>query len=224
MLPVDEAGNPDWQFMEDYISEREAIQVERCREFLMKRIALIERERESNQLPSRIPLSEKAWKDFSLSQIGKIQSGKDIYANERIEGRYPYITSGSRNNGIGYFVGNINSTLDSGYIALNRNGAVGKAYFHPYKSLMGNDCRKLHVKTADGNPYIGNFIALVISKQSECFSYSRKLGTARAKSLKVMLPTTKSGQPDYAYMESYGREVCFQLLHKQLDYLIRLSS
>lgn len=47
MLPIDESGNPDRQFMEDYIHEREAIQVERCRKFLMKRIASIERERES---------------------------------------------------------------------------------------------------------------------------------------------------------------------------------
>ena len=34
--------------MENYIREREAAQIERCREFLMKRIADIERERESN--------------------------------------------------------------------------------------------------------------------------------------------------------------------------------
>lgn len=46
MLPIDESSNPDWQFMEDYIRGREAIQVQRCREFLMKRIASIERERE----------------------------------------------------------------------------------------------------------------------------------------------------------------------------------
>ena len=32
--------------MEDYIREREAIQVQRCREFLIKRIVSIERERE----------------------------------------------------------------------------------------------------------------------------------------------------------------------------------
>lgn len=48
MLPIDESSNPDWQFMEDYIREREAIQVQRCREFLMKRIASIERERVNN--------------------------------------------------------------------------------------------------------------------------------------------------------------------------------
>lgn len=47
LLPANELGNPDWQFMEDYIREREVIQVERCREFLMKRITVIEeRERE----------------------------------------------------------------------------------------------------------------------------------------------------------------------------------
>lgn len=47
MLPTDMLGEPDWEFMEDYIREREAIQVERCREFLAKRAASIERERES---------------------------------------------------------------------------------------------------------------------------------------------------------------------------------
>ena len=45
LLPIKESGSPDWQFMEDFIREREAIQVERCREFLTKRIASIERER-----------------------------------------------------------------------------------------------------------------------------------------------------------------------------------
>ena len=46
LLPIKESSSPDWQFMEDYIREREAIQVERCREFLTKRIPSIERERE----------------------------------------------------------------------------------------------------------------------------------------------------------------------------------
>ncbi len=54
MLPVDTLGNPDWQFMEDYIREREAIQIEHCCEFLMKRTADIERERESNRLRTQL--------------------------------------------------------------------------------------------------------------------------------------------------------------------------
>ena len=46
MLPTDMLGEPDWKFMENYIREHEEIQVERCREFLMKSIDEIERERE----------------------------------------------------------------------------------------------------------------------------------------------------------------------------------
>lgn len=48
LLPVDSSGAPDWKFMEDYIREREAIQLKRLQSFLNKRIAEIERERESN--------------------------------------------------------------------------------------------------------------------------------------------------------------------------------
>ena len=44
MLPIDESSNPDWQFMEDYIRECEAIQIEHCCEFLMKCTSDIERE------------------------------------------------------------------------------------------------------------------------------------------------------------------------------------
>lgn len=54
LLPINESGSPDWQFMEDYIREREAIQVDCCRKFLMKRIADIERERESNPFQAQL--------------------------------------------------------------------------------------------------------------------------------------------------------------------------
>lgn len=46
MLPVDSSGDPDWQFMEDYIRERETIQLHRLQSFLNKQITEIERERE----------------------------------------------------------------------------------------------------------------------------------------------------------------------------------
>lgn len=219
MLPID-AAEPDWQFMEDYIREREIMQVERCRDFLKHRLDEIERERERVGAP--LPrLSEKTWMPFALSSIGRISSGMDIYTQEREPGRIPYITSGSANNGIGYFVDNTNKTIDSGYVALNRNGAVGKAFYHPYMSLMGNDCRKLHVTAADHNPYVGNFIALAISFQSKCFSYSRKLGTARAKTLKVMLPVDRDDEPDWAYMDAYVRGLMVLDVKRGREYLDR---
>lgn len=152
-------------------------------------------------------LSDREWKPCKLSELGRVESGKDIYAMERIEGDIPYVTSGSQNNGIGYFVANKNKTLDKGYIAFNRNGAVGLAFYHPYWSVMGNDCRKLHISKADENIYVGLFISTVISMQSKSFSYSRKLGTARANKLQVMLPVDDNDKPDYQFMEDYMKEL-----------------
>lgn len=76
MLPIDESSNPDWQFMEDYIREREAIQVQRCREFLIKRIVSIERERVNNPEFDHSSLHERDWKSYSISQIFDIRSGR----------------------------------------------------------------------------------------------------------------------------------------------------
>ena len=152
-------------------------------------------------------LDDREWKPCRLSNLGKVESGRDIYALERVDGDIPYITSGSQNNGIGYFVNNKNETYDKGYIAFNRNGAVGLAFYHPYWSVMGNDCRKLHLAEADENIYVGIFVATAISMQSKSFSYSRKLGTGRANKLQIMLPVTDDGQPDYLFMEDYVREL-----------------
>ena len=161
-------------------------------------------------------LDEREWKPCRLSVLGKVESGRDIYALERVDGDIPYITSGSQNNGIGYFVNNKNDTYDKGYIAFNRNGAVGLAFYHPYWSVMGNDCRKLHLTEADGNIYVGIFVATAISMQSKSFSYSRKLGTGRANKLQIMLPVTEEGVPDYQFMEDYISEL---MEHKRKQYV-----
>jgi len=56
--------------------------------------------------------------------------------------------------------------------------------------------------------------------QSKSFSYSRKLGTARANKLQIMLPVTDGGTPDYEFMERFGRKM---MSNKYSQYLAFLS-
>lgn len=215
LLPVDSAGNPDYAYMAEYVQQKRAAMLDKYHKYVEARIA------ELGELVEIPMLDEKEWHAFHLEEIGTVTSGRDIYAAERVKGNTPYITSGGTNNGVGYFVGNINDTLDSGYIALNRNGAVGKAFYHPSKSLMGNDCRKVHLKDADRNLFVGQFVSLCLSMQSECFSYSRKLGTARAKRMQVMLPVTDSGELDYEYMEQYAKNMMLRKYQQYLEFINR---
>lgn len=213
MLPVTDSGEPDYEYMAEYARQKRNAMLAKYRAYVEERIAELGK---AVEIPA---LDEKEWHAFHLEEIGTVTSGRDIYAAERVKGNTPYITSGGTNNGVGYFVGNINDTLDSGYIALNRNGAVGKAFYHPSKSLMGNDCRKVHLKDADRNLFVGQFVSLCLSMQSECFSYSRKLGTARAKRMQVMLPVTDSGELDYEYMEQYAKNMMLRKYRQYLAFL-----
>ncbi|MDO4596802.1 MAG: restriction endonuclease subunit S [Coriobacteriaceae bacterium] len=162
-------------------------------------------------------LNEKTWNAIELDSMADVSSGRDIYAQERVEGDTPYVTAGTANNGIGYFVGNDNDSVDSNVISVNRNGAVGEAFFHPYRALFGNDCRRVALReTRNEDTQI--FVARSISCQKTAFSYSRKLGTARLKRLRFMLPVDDSGEPDYEYMAEYTRQKREAMLEKYREY------
>ena len=213
MLPVDDHGQPDYQFMADY--ERQLIRHKREQylKYVSDQLAKL------GSIEPLKPLDELKWNPVCVADIGNVLSVHDIYARERIDGQIPYVTSGSTNNGIGYFVGNDNKSKDFGVISVNRNGAVGEAFYHPYTALFGNDCRKLRLDLDEKHKYAPFFIAAMISKQKTAFSYSRKLGTARLKLLKVMLPVNDQGQPDYDYMEQYIKNKMIQKYKKYLEYL-----
>ena len=161
---------------------------------------------------------EKQWHDFVLGDLATIHSGHDIYAQERFSGNTPYVTAGSKCNGIGYFVGNDNDSMATDSISVARNGAIGEAHYHPYKALYGNDCRRV-VMSGVCNPLAQLFIAQCISNQRSTFSYSRKLGTGRLQNLHILLPVADSGEPDYEYMTEYVRKYREAMLKRYREYV-----
>ncbi len=60
MLPVDESGNPDYAFMEQYIKERERQIVQSYIDYTSENIQM------GGALPT---LNEKEWKSFLISDI-----------------------------------------------------------------------------------------------------------------------------------------------------------
>lgn len=146
-------------------------------------------------------LKNVKWHEYFIEDICKIKSGKDIYERERINGKIPYITSTSINNGIGYFINNINSTLEKECISVNRNGSVGYSFYHPYTALFGNDTRKLILK--NNNKYIGLFVSFMISKQKIKYGYGYKMGTKRLKRQKILLPVKKNNVVDFEFIKNY---------------------
>ncbi len=162
-------------------------------------------------------LEDKKWSDFLLSDICFIESGCDIYDAERIVGKTPYITSSAVNNGIKYFVGNINGTLEANCISVNRNGSVGYSFYHKYEALYSNDCRKLRLKQRS-NEYVSLFMTNQIMKQKDKYNYSVKMGTGRLMKQKIMLPINELDLPDYDYMEQYVKNIMYNKYKFYFDF------
>lgn len=206
VVPITDDGQPDYAFMEQYIREREDKLKQKYRDFVNAQL----------ETPP-IPLAEKTWKAFFISDICDIESGRDIYDAERVEGDIPYITSTAANNGIKYYVSNTNETLEENAISVNRNGSVGYSFYHKYKALYSNDCRKLKLKQCR-NEFVALFITNQITQQKDKYNYGYKMGTGRLKRQRIMLPITDDGQPDYAFMEQYIKAVMFGKYKKYLEY------
>jgi hypothetical protein len=153
----------------------------------------------------KLSLKDREWEEFFIENIADIVSGMDIYDAERQKGNIPYITATAFRNGIGYFVNNNNNTLEEHCLSVNRNGSVGYSFYHPYKALYSNDCRKLRLKY--NSKYVGLFISTQITAQKDKYGYGYKMGTGRLKRQKIMLPVVSSRTPDYVFMEAYMRDL-----------------
>ena len=159
------------------------------------------------------------WKAFFLEEIAQISSGKDIDEREGTSGQTPNDTATANNNGIGYFVGNQNETLEKGSLSVNRNGSVGYCFYHPYDALYGNDTRKL--KPIRNNKYVSLFISMCITNQRAKYGYGYKMGTGRLKRQKILLPIDGNSQPNWDYMEAYMQNLEQQQILEYLRHIER---
>ena len=212
-LPIDKNGKPHWEYMSNFIKKLEKENIKKTLKHIYIYIYIMAKKLENKYL-----LKNFSWKEFFIEDICEIKSGKDIYERDRIDGQTPYITATANNNGIGYFISNKNATLQEKCISVNRNGSVGYSFYHSYSALFGNDTRKLIPKYSDD--HVAKFISFMISSQKEKYGYGYKMGTARLKRQKILLPVNEEEHIDYNFMKKYIiiQEIKFikQLIHNYI--------
>ncbi|WP_254846863.1 restriction endonuclease subunit S [Oceanobacillus sojae] len=215
MLPINNENRIYWEYMEKqgyeiYQSKRKKILL-----YLTDKYNQLAKEIDNIEVSNWDKLS---WNSFEIQEIAEVFSGQDIYAQERIEGNIPYVTAGASNNGIGYFVSNENKTLSSDIISVNRNGAVGQAFYHPYEALFGNDTRRVIPNYR--NKYSSLFLTYMITLQKEKYDYGLKMGTKRLKKQKILLPVTNENKIDWQYMKKLMKQIELEQIRKIKNHLV----
>lgn len=212
ILPADKQGNPDFQYMSDFVKKLELDKVQEVLEYIYIYIRV------------KIILEEKvceiSWKDFWIEDVCEIKSGVRLTkANQEI-GLRPFVGASDSDNGVTAFVSNKNKSLDANVLGVNYNGSVVENFYHPYEAIFSDDVKRLKWKDGIyGNKYTYLFLKQMILSQKIKYAYGYKFNGERMKRQKIMLPVTETGLPDYNYMTSYMQKQELEQIFKILNYL-----
>lgn len=212
ILPVDKEGNPNFQYMSDFVKKLELDKAQEVLEYIYIYI------RVKNILEEKV--CEISWKDFWIEDICEIKSGVRLTkANQEI-GLRPFVGASDSDNGVTAFVSNTNKSLDANVLGVNYNGSVVENFYHPYEAIFSDDVKRLKWKDEMyGNKYTYLFLKQMILSQKIKYAYGYKFNGERMKRQKIMLPVTKTGLPDYDYMTSYMKKQELEQIFKILNYL-----
>lgn len=211
LLPVNDAGEPDYEYMEAYISNIEEKILESYREFV--KVA------DSAQVS---PLNEKIWRPFFVGDLFKLETGKSKGLNHLKEDEHgiPYLGATNRNNGVLAFVNPVENLIQRGNcIAFIRNGegSVGYSVYKREDFIATSDITCGYADFL--NEYIGLFITTVADKVRGKYNFNYKRSDTRLRREKLMLPVTDDGNPDFDYMDAYIRNETAKIYRRYLAYV-----
>ena len=196
-LPVTSTGEPDWDYMDEYI-EKLATQARKN----VSSLATLK--------PIEHKIDIKAWKEFKIGKLFDVDTGVsvpklDLDANP---GNTPRISVTNENNGvIGYYDDKAdlpNIRYFTNFISVN---FFGKAFYHPGKASVEMKVHVLKLKNREFTPKLALFFTSVLNKyfSKDNYGYGNQLSSSKLKSsmYQIPLPVTSTGQPDFDYMEKY---------------------
>lgn len=208
-LPKDKNGNPDWQFMEDYVKERYQLLISQYKKYL-----------ETLNITEGAPtaLDEKEWLPFYFKDIfTEIQRGKRLKTSDHISGKVPYVSSSAVNNGVDNFIGNQEKVrVFNNTISLANSGSVGKAFFHKYSFVASDHVTKL--QNDRFTKFIYLFLLPIVSRLEEKYNFNREINDKRINKEVMLLPVSADKTPDWEYMEIYTKWQMKQQLQSYLKY------
>jgi hypothetical protein len=212
LLPINSQGEPDYEFMEAYMRQKEQEKINAFKNYITKRI------NELGEIKNVVPLIEKNWGEFFLNDIfSDIQRGKRLKKDDHIKGKTPYISSTALNNGIDGFVGNKeNIRVFSNCLTLANSGSVGACFYQPFESVASDHVTKLENKKFNKHIYL--FISTIATRLGEKYSFNREINDLRIRREKIILPVNQNHEPDYEYMENYIKQIELKKLQKYLKY------
>lgn len=224
-LPIDEKGNPNYEYMRIFMQQLEKENLSKVLDYIHIYIYIYRLAISLENTYYNLGSINIQWKSFWLEDIVDIYSGVRLTKANQSFGRRPFIGSTDGNNGVTAFISNENNSLDSNVLGVNYNGSVVDNFYHPYECLFSDDVKRFHFKEKDGrNKYCYLFLKQSILKQKQKYAYGYKFNASRMKRQKIMLPVNSNGGIDYEFMKSYMIIQEIKEIYKVIDYYNEINN
>ena len=222
LLPTNDAGQPDYSYMEQYIINKYNDKKSKYINYLETQLSVLGKHK---NIPS---LSEKHWDEFKIFDnillIESTNSGIDENKLLNVKGKIPYLTrkgaTDGTSNGIKKYISIKN--MENGY---NTGNVISigldtqTAFYQPFKFITGQNIQI--ISGSKINKYSAMFLIPIIKKQMDAkFNWGGNGATlSRMKSLKVLLPINDNGNIDWQYMEQYSKNMIIKKYTQYLNFI-----
>jgi|GEM_PF-522354 len=195
LLPATPSGDPDWDYMDEYMSG-----VMEEAKASLENMGKVEKELHSADI--------SGWKRFTIGSLFEIEKGTRLTRAAMIDGDTPFIGATLENNGITARVGNTGHVHPGGLMTVAYNGqkATGKAFYQPIPFWASDDVNVLYPKFSL-TENIALFLAPLFWEAGRPYSFGDKWGKDVMENDCLVLPVNASSDPDWAYVDEYMRDV-----------------
>ena len=213
LLPIDSNGNPNWQFMEDYIKQEMKVQSSKVASYYENKLV---------KLGFELLDYDVEWKEFKVKDIFefKKKSSKGLNYLEKSDKGISYLGATNRNNGVLEFVKDDKKLKYKGNcIAFIRNGE-GSMGYAVYKKEDFIATQDISVGYNDNlNLYTGTFITTIADRVRGKYNFGYKRNQNRLENEILHLPIDENDEPHWEYMSQFMKKLEKENIEKTLNHI-----
>lgn len=215
LLPVDVNGDPDWQYMEDYMRNIEV------------RVSTSISKLESAQGVENSKIDVSSWGDFRIGDLFTVRASKSVnktYLNFDINGEYDFIGRTSTNNGVQGKLNKLNfEPNDKETYSVSQIGDNVCQYRENkwYSSQNIFILTPLNDEMNKAHKFITTLMTNTLKTVYGEDAYSHYPTLKTLKQMILKLPIDSKGNPDWQYMEEYMKNIESKVKCK-IDMLIQI--
>lgn len=146
------------------------------------------------------------WGEFKYKEIfNNIKQGRRLKKNDQKKGEIPFVMAGTTNNGVVGYISNPVASFPKNSITID---IFGNTFYRDYAFGAGDDTGVYWNDAVTYSSSVMLFLAVAMQKSLlGKFSFGKKLRSSQSDDFVMFLPTTKTGEIDFNFMESFIAEL-----------------